>query len=101
MGISYIIIFGNIVDNLNGNEVIDEVLCMWFLGINNFVGEDIVEINCYGGVVIINSILELLLVNGVRLVEFGEFSRRSFLNGKMDFIKVEVINDLIYVSIVS
>ncbi|UUM25584.1 tRNA uridine-5-carboxymethylaminomethyl(34) synthesis GTPase MnmE [Mycoplasmopsis agalactiae] len=101
VGTSHTITFGNIVDNLNGNEVIDEVLCMWFLGTNNFVGEDTVEINCHGGVVITNRILELLLANGARLAEPGEFSRRSFLNGKMDLIKAEAINDLIHASTVS
>ncbi|EIN14879.1 tRNA modification GTPase [Mycoplasmopsis agalactiae 14628] len=101
VGTSHTITFGNIVDNLNDNEVIDEVLCMWFLGTNNFVGEDTVEINCHGGVVITNRILELLLANGARLAEPGEFSRRSFLNGKMDLIKAEAINDLIHASTVS
>ncbi len=95
VGKSHTITFGNIVDNLNNNEIVDEVLCMWFLGTNNFVGEDTVEINCHGGVVITNRILKLLLANGARLAEPGEFSRRSFLNGKMDLIKAEAINDLI------
>ncbi len=101
VGKSHTITFGNIVDNLNNNEIVDEVLCMWFLGTNNFVGEDTVEINCHGGVVITNRILELLLANGARLAEPGEFSRRSFLNGKMDLIKAEAINDLIHASTVS
>ncbi|MBZ4218487.1 tRNA uridine-5-carboxymethylaminomethyl(34) synthesis GTPase MnmE [Mycoplasma tauri] len=90
------ITFGKIIDNTNNNEVIDEVLCMWYIGNNNFVGEDTVEINCHGGVVVTNQILELLLANGARLAEPGEFSRRSFLNGKMDLIKAEAINELIH-----
>ncbi len=61
VGKSHTITFGNIVDNLNNNEIVDEVLCMWFLGTNNFVGEDTVEINCHGGVVITNRILEPII----------------------------------------
>ncbi len=84
--------FGKIA---NQNETIDEVLVAWFKGPNTFVGEDTVEINAHGGVVNTNKILELLLSNGARMAEKGEFSRRSFMNGKMDLIKAEAINDLI------
>ncbi|VEU75675.1 tRNA modification GTPase TrmE [Mycoplasmopsis maculosa] len=90
------ITYGNIIDNFNNNELVDEVLVMWFIGKNNFTGEDTVEINCHGGIVVTNRILELVLANGARLAEPGEFSRRSFLNGKMDLIKAEAINDLIH-----
>lgn len=80
----------------NNEELIDEVLVLWFKGSNNFVGEDTVEINAHGGVLNTNLILELLLSQpNVRLAEKGEFSRRSFLNGKMDLIKAQAINDLI------
>ncbi|WP_318024007.1 tRNA uridine-5-carboxymethylaminomethyl(34) synthesis GTPase MnmE [[Mycoplasma] collis] len=75
---------------------IDEVLVAWFKGTKNFIGEDTVEINAHGGIVVTNLILELLLVNGARLAEPGEFSRRAFLNGKIDLIKAEAINDLIH-----
>ncbi|EGV00601.1 tRNA modification GTPase TrmE [Mycoplasmopsis columbina SF7] len=88
--------YGNIIDNFNNNEIIDEVLVAWFIGKNTFTGEDTVEINCHGGVIITNQILELILANGARLATPGEFSRRSFLNGKMDLIKAEAINDLIH-----
>ncbi|MBU4689888.1 tRNA uridine-5-carboxymethylaminomethyl(34) synthesis GTPase MnmE [Mycoplasma zalophidermidis] len=96
IGKNHTITYGNIIDNLNGNKIIDEVLVMWFIGEKTFTGEDTVEINCHGGVVITNRILELLLANGARLATPGEFTRRSFLNGKMDLIKAEAINDLIH-----
>ncbi|WP_029905816.1 tRNA uridine-5-carboxymethylaminomethyl(34) synthesis GTPase MnmE [Mycoplasmopsis opalescens] len=94
------ITYGYIIDNLANNEKIDEVLISWFLGKNNFVGEDTVEINCHGGVVITHRILELILANGARLATPGEFTRRSFLNGKMSLRKAEAINDLIHASTV-
>ncbi|WP_029608864.1 tRNA uridine-5-carboxymethylaminomethyl(34) synthesis GTPase MnmE [Mycoplasma simbae] len=96
IGTKNTITFGNIIDNFNKNTVLDEVLVMWFIGSNTFTGETTVEINCHGGVVITNRILELILQNGARLALPGEFSRRSFLNGKMDLIKAEAINDLIH-----
>lgn len=96
IGANQTITFGKIIDNFNNNEVVDEVLCMWYIGKNNFVGENTVEINCHGGIIVTNRILELLLANGARLAEPGEFSRRSFLNGKMDLIKAEAINELIH-----
>ncbi|QSF13669.1 tRNA uridine-5-carboxymethylaminomethyl(34) synthesis GTPase MnmE [Mycoplasma sp. Mirounga ES2805-ORL] len=89
------ITFGKIIDNFS-NKLIDEVLVAWFIGKNNFVGQDTVEINCHGGVIITNIILELLIANGARLATPGEFSRRSFLNGKMSLVKAEAINDLIH-----
>lgn len=90
------ITYGNIIDNFNNNRLVDEVLVMWFIGKNTFTGENTVEINCHGGVILTNRILELLLLNGARLATPGEFSRRSFINGKMDLIKAEAINDLIH-----
>ncbi|UWD34152.1 tRNA uridine-5-carboxymethylaminomethyl(34) synthesis GTPase MnmE [Mesomycoplasma molare] len=80
----------------NGDEVIDEVLVLWFEGKNNFIGENTVEVNAHGGIVNTNLILELILANGARMAEPGEFSRRAFLNGKMDLVKAEAINDLIH-----
>lgn len=96
VGENQTVTYGKIVDNFNNNEVVDEVLCVWFIGTKNFVGENTVEINCHGGIVVTNKILELILANGARLAEPGEFSRRSFLNGKMDLIKAEAINELIH-----
>lgn len=78
------------------NKIIDEVLCVFFIGKKSFVGEDTIEINAHGGIVVTNQILQLLLSLGARLAEPGEFSRRAFLNGKMSLIKAEAINDLIH-----
>ncbi len=80
----------------DGDLKIDEVLISWFKSPNTFTGEDVVEINAHGGVVNTNRILKLLLSNGARLAEKGEFSRRAFLNGKIDLIKAEAIHDLIF-----
>ncbi|VEU77959.1 tRNA uridine-5-carboxymethylaminomethyl(34) synthesis GTPase MnmE [Mycoplasmopsis columbinasalis] len=88
--------FGNIIDNFHNNTIVDEVLVAWFYGPNTFTGENTVEINCHGGVVVTNQILKLVLANGARLALPGEFSQRSFLNGKMDLIKAQAINDLIH-----
>ncbi|MGL4343352.1 MAG: tRNA uridine-5-carboxymethylaminomethyl(34) synthesis GTPase MnmE [Metamycoplasmataceae bacterium] len=77
-------------------EKIDEVLVSFFKGNSNFVGEDTIEIMCHGGIIVTNQVLELLIVNGARRAENGEFSRRAFLNGKIDIIKAEAINDLIH-----
>lgn len=76
--------------------LIDEVLVAWFNAKSSFVGENTVEINAHGGIVNTNLILELLLANGCRMAEPGEFSKRAFLNGKMSLIKAEAINDLIH-----
>nr|WP_322959240.1 tRNA uridine-5-carboxymethylaminomethyl(34) synthesis GTPase MnmE [Mycoplasmopsis canis]WQQ12632.1 tRNA uridine-5-carboxymethylaminomethyl(34) synthesis GTPase MnmE [Mycoplasmopsis canis] len=100
IGTDHNITYGHIYDN---DTLIDEVLVMWFLGkekngelvFNNYVGEPIIEINSHGGIVVTNKILELLLSHGARLAEPGEFTRRAFLNGKMDLIKAEAIHDLI------
>ena len=78
------------------DQMIDEVLVSWFKGPNTFTGEDIVEINAHGGVVVTQKILKLILRHGARLAERGEFSRRAFLNGKIDLIKAEAIHDLIF-----
>ncbi|MHA3828511.1 tRNA uridine-5-carboxymethylaminomethyl(34) synthesis GTPase MnmE [Mycoplasma sp. Z1473D] len=101
MGSDHNITYGHIYD---GDTLVDEVLVMWFLGktqqdgstiYNNYVGEPLIEINCHGGIIVTNKVLELLLRNGARLAERGEFTRRAFLNGKMDLVKAEAIHDLI------
>lgn len=86
------IIYGKIKDE---DRVVDEVLVSYFKGPNSFTGEDICEINCHGGRRITLDILELVLRNGAVLAEPGEFSKRAFLNGKMDLSKAEGIIDLI------
>ena len=77
------------------NELIDEVLVSLFTSPNSQTGEDIVEINAHGGISVTNKVLELVLSNGARLAEPGEFLKRAFLNGKKDLIEAEAISDLI------
>ncbi len=94
IGMDKTISFGYIIDR--DKNKIDEVLVNFFKGKNNFVGEDTIEINAHGGVVITNILLELIVSEGARYATQGEFSRRAFLNGKLDLIKAEAINDLIH-----
>ena len=77
------------------NELIDEVLVSLFTSPNSQTGEDIVEINTHGGISVTNKVLELVLSNGARLAEPGEFLKRAFLNGKKALIEAEAISDLI------
>ena len=84
--------YGFIMDQ---NEIIDEVLISLFLAPKSYTGEDVVEINSHGGIACTNKILELLLTNGCRLAEPGEFLKRAFLNGKRDLIEAESISNLI------
>lgn len=86
------IIYGKIKEE---NNVLDEVLVSYFKAPNSFTGEDVCEINCHGGRRITLDILELVLKNGAELAEPGEFSKRAFLNGKMDLSKAESIIDMI------
>jgi len=86
------IIYGKIKDD---NKVLDEVLVSYFKAPNSFTGEDVCEINCHGGRRITLDILELVIKNGAKLAEPGEFSKRAFLNGKMDLSKAESIIDMI------
>ena len=81
-----------IVDN---DKIIDEVLISVMLAPKTFTKEDIIEINCHGGIATTNKVLELLLTNGCRLAEPGEFTKRAFLNGRIDLIEAEGIMDLI------
>ena len=89
---SHTINYGYIMDN---NEVIDEVLVSVMLAPKTYTTEDIIEINCHGGISTTNKILELLLTNGARLAEPGEFTKRAFLNGRIDLIEAESVGDLI------
>lgn len=88
------IVYGHIVDNISG-EKLDEVLVSYFENPKSFTGEDVCEINCHGGRKITLEILELVLRNGARLAEPGEFTRRAFLNGKVDLTQAEAIMDVI------
>jgi len=89
---SHTIHLGNIIDN---NRVIDEVLVSIFKNPNSYTGENVVEINCHGSVYIQQEILQLFIKKGVRNANAGEFTLRSFLNGKMDLSQAEAVADLI------
>lgn len=80
---------------LNQNKKIDEVLVMKMLAPKTYTTEDVVEINCHGGSLSTKKILELLLLNGARLAEPGEFTKRAFLNGRIDLIEAEAVSDMI------
>ena len=89
---SHTIHYGYIVD---GDETIDEVLVMIMKGPHSFTGEDTVEIDCHGGVYIVKRILETVIKNGARPAEPGEFTKRAFLNGRMDLSQAEAVIDVI------
>ena len=89
---SHTINYGHIVDN---DEIIDEVLVSVMRSPKTFTCEDVVEINTHGGIAITNKVLELLLLNGCRLALPGEFTKRAFLNGRIDLIEAEGVMDLI------
>jgi tRNA modification GTPase len=84
--------YGYIMD---GNEKIDEVLVMKMLSPKTYTTEDIVEINCHGGMSTTNKVLELLILNGAELAEPGEFTKRAFLNGRINLLEAEAVSDLI------
>ena len=77
------------------NNVIDKGVAIFFPGPNSYTGEDVVEFQGHGGTSVLRKILEITMSSGVRLAEPGEFSKRAFLNGKMDLIQAEAIQDLI------
>ncbi len=89
---SHTVHYGHIVYN---NETIDEVLVSVFKAPKTFTREDVVEINCHGGIYVTNKVLEILLVNGARLAEPGEFTKRAFLNGRIDLTQAEAVIDII------
>ena len=80
---------------MNKNEKIDEVLVSIFKAPKTYTREDVVEINCHGGVSVTNKILELLLTNGCRMAEPGEFIKRAYLNGRINLVEAEAVSDLI------
>jgi len=86
--------YGHVYDYKN-KEVIDEALFLVMHGPHTFTGEDVVEIQCHGGYVVVQKVLELVLRNGARLAEPGEFSKRAFLNGKLDLSQAEAIMDIV------
>lgn len=88
----YTLTYGWIKD---GEKKIDSVLLSCFKAPHSFTGEDIIEINCHGGSFVTNEILKLLLNHGCRMAEAGEFSKRAFLNGKIDLSEAEAIINII------
>lgn len=88
----YTIKYGNIVEN---NEIIDEVLVSYFKAPRSYTTENMCEINSHGGNIIVKKILELCLKNGAHLAEPGEFTKRAFLNGRIDLAQAESVIDVI------
>ena len=84
--------YGHIYDK---EEVIDEVMISLFRAPKSFTGEDSIEINCHGGIYVTNRVLKTLLNNGFRMAEPGEFSKRAFLNGRIDLVQAESIMDMV------
>ena len=84
--------YGHVMD---GDETVDEVLVMVMRGPRTFTGEDTVEINCHGGTYVVSRVLETVLKAGARPAEPGEFTKRAFLNGKMDLSQAEAVIDVI------
>ena len=90
--LTHTIHYGHIMD---GDETVDEVLVMVMRGPRTFTGEDTVEINCHGGTYVVSRVLETVLKAGARPAEPGEFTKRAFLNGKMDLSQAEAVIDVI------
>ena len=89
---TYSLSYGNVVFN---REIIDEVLVSIMKAPGSYTREDVIEINCHGGLAAVNKILDLIIANGARLAEPGEFTKRAFLNGRIDLSQVEAISDII------
>ncbi|MBQ3438152.1 MAG: tRNA uridine-5-carboxymethylaminomethyl(34) synthesis GTPase MnmE [Fusobacterium sp.] len=90
---NYSINYGHIIDNKN---IVDEVLVSIMKAPNTYTKENIVEINCHGGFLITEKVLETVLKNGARIAEVGEFTKRAFLNGRIDLTQAEAISDIIH-----
>ena len=84
--------YGYIVD---GDRIVDEVMISFMKAPHSYTCEDVIEINSHGGMLVMNEILSLLLKNGCRLAEPGEFTKRAFLNGRIDLTKAEAVMDII------
>lgn len=89
---SHRIYYGNIVDN---DEIIDECIVLVMKAPHSYTKEDVVEIDCHGGVQVISSVLKVVMKNGARPAEPGEFTKRAFLNGRIDLSQAEAVMDLI------
>ncbi len=85
-------LYGSIMD---GESIVDDVILVYYTGPASFTGEDMVEISCHGNPIVVSRIIRLLDKLNIRMAEPGEFSKRAFLNGKIDLTKAEAINSLI------
>ncbi|MBZ4652972.1 MAG: tRNA modification GTPase TrmE [Peptococcaceae bacterium] len=90
---TYTITYGHVVDE--EGKVVDEALALVMWGPHSFTGENVVELQCHGGMIILRKVLELVIRAGARLAEPGEFSKRAFLNGRLDLSQAEAIMDMI------
>lgn len=86
--------FGRIVDRDN-NEIIDEAMAVLMKAPRSYTCEDVLELHCHGGAVVVEKVLSIVLKNGARLAEPGEFTKRAFLNGRIDLIQAESVMDII------
>lgn len=89
----YTIKYGNIVEN---GEIVDEVLVSYFKAPKSYTTENMCEINSHGGNIIVKKILELCLRNGAELAKPGEFTKKAFLNGRIDLVQAESVIDVIH-----
>lgn len=90
---SHTIHYGYVYD---GDTLVDEVMAVVMRAPNTYTKEDVVEIDCHGGILVMNRILDVVLRNGCRLAEPGEFTKRAFLNGRIDLSRAEAVMDLIH-----
>lgn len=91
---TYTMRYGNIIER-DSKEIIDEVIISYMKGPHSYTGENVVEVNCHGGVVATNRVLNEIVKAGARLAEPGEFTKRAFLNGRIDLSQAEAIMDII------
>lgn len=91
---SHTIHYGHLIEPKT-EEVVEEVMLSLMRAPKTFTREDVVEINCHGGIVSVNRVLQLVLQNGARLADPGEFTKRAFLNGRIDLSQAEAVMDLI------
>ena len=89
---SHTVHYGHIMD---GDKTLDQVLVIVMKNPHSYTGEDTVEIDCHGGMLILKKVLDLVLKNGARTAEPGEFTKRAFLNGRIDLSQAEAVMDLI------
>eukprot|EP00831_Metopus_contortus_P019668 TRINITY_DN18555_c0_g1_i4.p1 TRINITY_DN18555_c0_g1~~TRINITY_DN18555_c0_g1_i4.p1 ORF type:complete len:364 (-),score=83.19 TRINITY_DN18555_c0_g1_i4:82-1173(-) len=91
---TYTMIYGSIVD-LENSETIDDVILSYMRGPYSYTGENVIEINCHGGIIATNKVLNEIVKAGSRIAEPGEFTKRAFLNGRIDLSQAEAVIDII------